>query len=84
MLVACPRKSLPLSLSLARTYQAQSSKPDLNPNAYVVNAEYSGLLNRCVPLKEHAWKAIRVSRIEQHRNTAARNRFNNFPLHNAR
>jgi hypothetical protein len=35
-------------------------------------------------LKEHAWKAIRAKHFEQHRNTATRNRFNDFPLRNAR
>src|SRR5678816_2760578 len=29
-------------------------------------------------LKEHAWKAIRARRIEQHRDTSTRNRLNDF------
>jgi hypothetical protein len=32
---------------------------------------------------EHAWKAIRVSRIEQHQDTATPNRFNDFALPDA-
>jgi len=32
---------------------------------------------------EHAWKATRVSRIEQHQDTAAPNRFNDFALPDA-
>jgi len=32
---------------------------------------------------EHAWKAIRVSRIEQHQDTAIPNRFNDFALPDA-
>jgi hypothetical protein len=31
-------------------------------------------------LKEHAWKAILVSCIEQYRNISSRSRFNDFPL----
>ena len=34
-------------------------------------------------MKEHAWKAIRAKRIEQHGNASRRNRFNDFPLQNA-
>jgi len=34
-------------------------------------------------LKEHAWKATRVSRIEQHQDTATPNRFNDFALPDA-
>jgi len=29
----------------------------------------------------HAWKAIRAKRLEWHRNTSTRNRFNDFPQH---
>jgi hypothetical protein len=34
-------------------------------------------------LKEHAWKAIWVSRIEQQQDTATPNRFNDFALPDA-
>ena len=34
-------------------------------------------------LKEHAWKAIRVSRIEQHQDTAIPSRFNDVALPDA-
>jgi len=35
-------------------------------------------------LKEHAWKAKRVSGIERHRHIQTRNRFDDFRLHDAR
>ena len=34
-------------------------------------------------LKEHAWKTIPASCIEQHRNISSHNRFNDFPPQNA-
>jgi hypothetical protein len=34
-------------------------------------------------LKEHAWKTIPASSIEQRRNTSSRNQFNDFPPQNA-